>query len=207
MVRALRRVATKAHHIEISDSETIGVGGLERTTGGVAALYNENFTTGITIGGKTALAGATVIDVDGAGNANGGVRVRAGSTADLTLGARGATVTLNQTGQTALNATFTGAGRTSIIGALNALVDGGVAVGAPTVTVKPVTVDQPLYAITFPSAINGPFFWFINGVFYSHLGGHFVVSTTTNANDTWTWQDPVPEGQLKTGDLSIAVHW
>lgn len=49
-----------------------------------------------------------------------------GASADLTLGARGTTITLNEAGETSLDGGFTA---TSIIGALNELYDGFVAVG------------------------------------------------------------------------------
>jgi hypothetical protein len=57
-----------------------------------------------------------------------------GAAADLTLAARGASTTLNQAGQTALDAAYTGAGFTSLVGALNALVTGGVTPTAPALS-------------------------------------------------------------------------
>lgn len=64
------------------------------------------------------VAGAGSISLDAAAASNFTV---SGATADLTLGARGTTITLNETGDTALDGDFTA---TSIIGALNELLGG-----------------------------------------------------------------------------------
>jgi len=202
MVRALRRVGNKAHHIEISDAETINVGGLGRLVSGAAALYSENFTTGIVIGGGTALTGASAIDISGVGNTAAGVRIRAGATADLTLGARGTTIALNDAVELSLDGSFSA---TSLIGALNELKSSGG--GSPTVAKLDIASNMANYVMTLPAAAEGPFWWVINGVMYSNLGGHFGVTTVTNTNDTWTWNDLIPIGQLQTSDLSYYWHY
>lgn len=63
--------------------------------------------------------GAGAISLDSAAASN---FIVSGAAADLTLGARGATITLNEAGDTTLNGGFTA---TSIIGALNELLTGG----------------------------------------------------------------------------------
>ncbi len=66
-------------------------------------------------------AGASGVTIDTAAASNFTV---SGAAADLTLGARGATITLNEAGETSLDGAFTAS---SLVGALNELMDGGAA--------------------------------------------------------------------------------
>jgi len=81
-------------------------------------------------------AGAGSISLDSAAASNFTV---SGATADLTLGARGATITLNETGETTLDATFTA---TSIVGALNELKADNSAVVATFVSDAAITAGD-----------------------------------------------------------------
>lgn len=63
-------------------------------------------------------------------SAAGAITAASAAAQDLVLGARGANTNFNQAGQVSLHASYTGASRNSIIGALNAIADGAVAPGA-----------------------------------------------------------------------------
>lgn len=158
-VRALRRVANKGTYIEISDSEVMFAGGIARGAAGSAQVYSDNLTSGIVIGGGSALTGANAIDIDGASNAAAGVRVRAGANSDVTMGARGSTVTLNQATSTALDPLFDA---TSLLGSLNELKAsgrfftsvqgaGGLAPsGSPSGVIFPLNASLGNIAVTLP---------------------------------------------------------
>jgi hypothetical protein len=90
-----------ADAVRITASNAAGGIDVDAGTGGITL----DTTAGFSIDGATA-SNVTV----------------SGATADLTLGARGATVTLNEVGETTLDGAFTA---TSLIGALNELINGG----------------------------------------------------------------------------------
>lgn len=113
--------------VTLDSGSTITVGA--NTTG--VSIVGGSATGTVTIGNSA--AGAITIDssagisVDAAAASNFTV---SGATADLTLGARGATITLNQSGST----TLSGFTATSIVGALNELKTGGASAGQVELT-------------------------------------------------------------------------
>lgn len=186
--------STAAAPVGVDPGDTIIVGGLERSTSGSGVLFTDANTTTITVGGGAAQTSTTI---------------NAGATSDITLASQGGSITVAQSGQVALNAAYGTASITSIIGALNAVQDGTVSLPAsgPTIATHTVTVQQANYVISFGSAISGPFFIVVNGVMYSSLENWFVVTTTTFANDTWTWQDQGAPGQMKTNWNVLTWHY
>lgn len=70
-----------------------------------------------------------------------------------------------------------------------------------------VTANEANHVVPLGVAAAGPFFLVVNGIMYSDLEGFFVVSTTTLTNDTWTWQDIAPTGQLTTTDRVLTWHY
>lgn len=188
--------STKAHPVGVSPSDTIIVAGLERSTSGAGVLFTDANTTTISLGGGAAQTSTTI---------------NAGATDDITLASRGGTITVAQSGNTALNATFGTASVTSIIAALNGMQDGTVALpssgSGPSVLAHTVTVEQANYVIDLGVVAAAPFFLVVNGIMYSSLEGWFVVTTTTFANDTWTWQDISGPGELKTNWNVLTWHY
>jgi hypothetical protein len=99
-----------------------------------AAEIDISATTLVDINGASLEADLTgAFSIDGATASN--ITV-SGATADLTLGARAATITLNETGDTTLDGGFTA---TSIVGALNELLAGG---GAETAIQRTVVTTN-----------------------------------------------------------------
>jgi hypothetical protein len=96
-------------------------GGAVRLTGGSSLITVGASTTTVSDGSVTRAAGNLTLQAAGAAD-------------DLLLSGRAASTALNQLGQTALNGAYTGVGRTSLIGALNALVDGAVPPSASTLS-------------------------------------------------------------------------
>ena len=186
--------STKAHPVGVSPSDTIIVAGLERSTSGGGVLFTDASTTTIVIGGGAAQTSTTI---------------NAGASSDITLASRGGSITVAQSGNTALNGVFGTASITSVIGALNAIQDGTVALPAstPTISTYTVGVQEANHVIDIGAAAVAPFFVVINGVMYSSLEGWFTVTTTTFANDTWTWQDIGAPGQLKTAWNVLTWHY
>lgn len=102
------------------NTNTIGSTGANRPS-------TVNVGTSVVVAGAATLTGTAL-------TATGALSATAGAAFDLSLSGRGAATNLNQAGQTALNAAYTGVGRTSLIGALNALVDGTVTPTAPALS-------------------------------------------------------------------------
>lgn len=111
------------------------LGNLVAATDNVTSIGSAGANRPSTINLGTSAVIATTLTVTGtAATATGALSVVAGAASDLGLSGRGASTNLNQAGQTALNVAYTGVGRTSIIGALNALVDGTVTPTAPALS-------------------------------------------------------------------------
>ena len=179
--------STKAHPVGVAPSDTIIIAGVERSTSGAGVVFTDANTTAITIGGGAAQTSTTI---------------NAGASDDITLASRGGSITVSESGDTALDGGFTA---TSIIGALNELKTGGG--GGPTVANYVVPTQEANHVIDIGQAATAPFFLMVNGVMYSNLHGWFTVTTTTFTNDTWTWQDQGAPGELKTSWQVLTWHY
>jgi hypothetical protein len=129
----LQTVSGRAHAKPLPEADSAILASIQRSSSGTAALWDDNNVTSITIGG-----GSSVTDIT----------VTAGSGNDLTLGARGSTITLNESGDTSLNSDFTA---TSIIGGLNELMAGGREVLLSTTTAIDGTATGTTNLFTVPS--------------------------------------------------------
>jgi len=125
-----------------------GTGAINVGTNAVAHTIAVGNTTGATA--VTIDAGSGGISLDTAVASNFTV---SGASADLTLGARGSTITLNQSGEASLQ-NFTA---TSIIGALNELKDGASALhNTYTNNSGVTTIDEgmPVYIVTTDNKVS-----------------------------------------------------
>lgn len=122
---------------------------------------SQALTLSTTTSGILTLAGATEIQMDTLlldVNATGGIQMDAatasqlvvsGGTDDLTLGARGDTVTLNESGETGLDAAFTA---TSLVGALNELVTANQGITTPVYAAGETIVAGDVIYIDYDGA-------------------------------------------------------
>ena len=207
-VLAVAQVAGRSYGQKADESDRLTHAGIVRTASGTADVYTDNNVTSVSIGGGSGLTGSTAVSING--GSGGGVSVTAGASQDITFDARGmsTSITLNQTGNTDLNSAFVSAGVTSIVAALNSIQDGTVSVpGTPIVNTYTVTANEANHVIDIGQAANPPFFIVLNQAMYSSLEGWFTVSTTTFANDTWTWQDQGAPGQLEMSDNVLTWHY
>ena len=179
-VLTVAQVTGRSYGQKADEADRLTHAGLIRSASGTGDLYTDNNVTTISIGGGTANT-LTVL----------------ASVGTLTLTSNGSSYDLNA-GTQALTTTAQ-----TIIEAINEANSSGI----PTVATHTVTTQQANYVISFGAAVTGPFFLVVNGVMYSSLEGWFVVTTTTFANDTWTWQDIGAPGQLKTTWNVLTWHY
>jgi len=97
-----KQITGKPYSETLAEADSAVVASLERATSGVAALWTDDQTTAISVGGGSSVTTVTLA---------------AGSGSDMTLAARGSSVTLNESGQTSLATTAQ-----SLVGAINELV-------------------------------------------------------------------------------------
>jgi len=127
----------------------------ENTSARAITIDSQALTLSTTTSGILTIAGATEIQMDTLlldVNSTGAVTIDAatasnftvsGATADLTLGARAGTITLNESGETALDANYTA---TSIVGALNELKTASLGVQTPGFTAgEAITAGDAVY--------------------------------------------------------------
>jgi hypothetical protein len=127
--------------ITIGSTDTSAVTILGGSNAGTLTLGNAS-------AGAVTLDTAAGVSIDAATASNFTVT---GGTADLTLGARAATITLNESGDTSLDGTFTA---TSIIGALNELKTAGVAEASQVVTTVLATTGLTVGRAVYVSAAD-----------------------------------------------------
>tara|TARA_R110000824_G_scaffold49501_5_gene139029 strand:- start:2426 stop:2974 length:549 start_codon:yes stop_codon:yes gene_type:complete len=179
-VLAVAQVTGRSYGQKADEADRLTHAGIVRAASGIGDLYTDNNVTTISIGGGTANT-LTVL----------------ASVATFTLTSNGSSYNLNA-GTQALTTTAQ-----TIVEAINEANTSGI----PTVATYTVTAEEVNHIIDLGQAATGPFFVLINGVFYSSLEGWFVVTTTTFANDTWTWQDQGAPGQLKTNWNVLTWHY
>lgn len=126
---------------------------------------SQSLTISTTTSGKLSLDGASEVEINTLlldVNSTGAVTIDAatasqfvvsGASADLTLGARGATLTLNEAGDTALDSNFTA---TSVVGALNELKTSNLGVSTPSALASEVITAGDVVYIDWDSGNTRP---------------------------------------------------